>query len=67
MLGLRFGDLYFDNGALVIRVANPKNKNAMGYAQFAIIRDPGTIAWATWLARGAQPNLKLWPSGRSKL
>lgn len=67
MLGLRFGDLYFDCGALVIRVANPKNKNAMGYAQFATIRDPGTIAWATWLARGAHPNLKLWPSGRSKL
>lgn len=51
----------------ILAISAPKNKYIMGRSQFAVIYDPGTIAWLKWLAHEVPGLLKLWPSSRYKL
>lgn len=71
MTNLRFSDIYFHDEAgvmsAVLRIANPKNALVMGLAQFTVVRDSCLVAWLVWLCHGAAPQLKIWPSGRSRL
>ena len=51
----------------IIAVANPKNKNAMGRAQFVCIRDLSVVAWLSWLVTDLSPECKLFPGSHTDL
>ena len=55
------------NPVAIIAVANPKNKNAMGRAQFVCIRDLSVVAWLSWLVHDLSPECKLFPGSHSDL
>eukprot|EP00973_Karenia_brevis_P058893 8199175-Karenia_brevis.AAC.1 len=46
----------------VIVVRAPKNKFSMGFSQFALVKDSGTIKWLVWALKYLPPETKLWPS-----
>ena len=37
---------------LVLAIKDPKNKHALGRAQYTVVADEGTISWVRWLAEG---------------
>ena len=52
---------------ILVAIRDPKNRNAMGRAQFVCVREPGLVAWLEWLVSGLPSNCKLWPGSHSQL
>jgi hypothetical protein len=51
----------------LVAIASPKNKHAMGRAQFVCIRDQALVAWIQWLTHNLPRNCKLWPGSHTQL
>ena len=52
---------------VLVAIRNPKNRGAMGRAQFVCVRDPGLVSWLEWLVSGLPGNCKLWPGSHTQL
>ena len=52
------------NGLLTI--VNGKNRRVFGRVQVAILEDPRTLAWITWLVTDMNPGVKLFHGGTAK-
>ena len=48
----------------IIAIMKPKTRKLFGKTQFAIIYEPGTVAWLKWLVDDMHPDARLWPSTR---
>jgi hypothetical protein len=46
----------------IIAIRDPKTRNFMGRAQFALLNDDCTIKWLEWLLTSVPATMKLWPS-----
>jgi integrase len=65
LLNLTVGDINLSlEGDLptVLAIGDPKNRGALGRAQFRLVRDAGTTAWLRWFTAGLPPSTKLWGS-----
>ena len=53
--------------SMLVAIRHPKNRDAMGRAQYGVVNDQGTIEWARWFVDGMVEHLLLWMGGQSKL
>jgi hypothetical protein len=51
----------------IVALKEPKNRAFLGRAQFAVVRDEGTVRWLVWMMEELRPTDRLWPSSDVQL
>ena len=65
IIALRFTDVQFAEGSVVLALRSPKTKQFFGRAQFVLVSSPQVAAWLQWLSVDAPLDAKVWPSSAS--
>lgn len=65
LIGLRAGDVRLGRPGqtdpiAIVALRGPKNRAALGRAQFTLARDVGTVRWLEWLVSDMAPEQRLW-------
>ena len=65
VVALTAGDVRFQDTAeglvAILALRDPKNRRAMGAAQFSIVRIDGVARWLRWLVDGLPLHVRIWP------
>jgi len=63
---LKLGTLADGMQVAIVALIDPKNRAAMGRAQFTTISDPGTVRWLAWYIEQVPGHCNLWPYNLQK-